>query len=202
MAEEANNNTPSQDAPKPQGDGQQTDWEAKYREAVSHSREWEKRAKDNKAAADELQQLKESQMSEAQKAEARTAKLQKELDQLKAEKQAAEWRAQVAADTGLPANLIVGDSLEAMQAHAKAINGYVESRMPRTGIPAPTDGSVQPEDPRSKVNGGGDDGQQPDTGPVGRGQTAPALTDNLPRRSPIRTESRGELHAARSSNSK
>ncbi|KAB5608406.1 DUF4355 domain-containing protein [Bifidobacterium jacchi] len=150
MAEEANSNADqSQDTAKPHGE-QSTDWEAKYREAVSHSREWEKRAKDNKAAADELQQLKESQMSEQQKAEARTAKLQKELDALKAEKQAAEWRSQVAADTGLPANLIVGDSLEAMQSHAKAINEYVESRMPKNGIPAPTDGTVQPEEPRSK----------------------------------------------------
>ncbi|KAB5606678.1 helicase [Bifidobacterium jacchi] len=150
MAEDANNSTDqSQDVQEPHGEPQ-TDWEAKYREAVSHSREWEKRAKDNKAAADELQQLKESQMSEAQKAEARTAKLQKELDALKAEKQAGEWRAQVAEESGLPANLIVGDSLEAMQAHAKAISEYVESRMPKNGIPKPTDGSVQPEDPRSK----------------------------------------------------
>ncbi|KFI94562.1 hypothetical protein [Bifidobacterium stellenboschense] len=36
------------------GEATPTDWEAKYREAVSRSREWEKRAKDNKAAADEL----------------------------------------------------------------------------------------------------------------------------------------------------
>ncbi|PLS31559.1 helicase [Bifidobacterium margollesii] len=150
MAEEASNADQSQDTSKPHGEEQQTDWEAKYREAVTHSREWEKRAKDNKAAADELQQLKEANMSEQQKAEARTAKLQKELDALKAEKQAGEWRSQVAAESGLPASLIVGDSLEAMQAHAKAIGEYVESRLPKTGIPKPTDGSVPPEDPRSK----------------------------------------------------
>ena len=79
MAEEANTNTDqSQDTAEPHGEQQPTDWEAKYREVVSHSREWEKRAKDNKAAADELQQLKESQMSEQQKAEAKTAKLQTE----------------------------------------------------------------------------------------------------------------------------
>ncbi|PJM75037.1 hypothetical protein [Bifidobacterium simiarum] len=89
-------------------------------------------------------------MSEAQKAEARTAKLQKELDQLKAEKQANAWRTQVADETGLPVSLIVGDSLESMQAHAKAIGEYVESRMPKNGIPAPTDGTVLPQDPRSK----------------------------------------------------
>lgn len=150
MAEEANSTTQSQDASEPHGEPLTTDWEAKYREAVSHSREWEKRAKDNKAAADELQQLKESQMSEAQKAEARTAKLQKELDQLKAEKQSAEWRAQVAEESKLPANLIAGSTLEEMQANAKAIGEYVASLTPKNGIPAPTDGTVQPEDPRSK----------------------------------------------------
>ncbi|KAB7790665.1 hypothetical protein [Bifidobacterium leontopitheci] len=136
-------------------DGEDTadavDWQAKYQDAIRHSREWEKRAKDNKTAADELEKLKESQMSEAQKAEARTAKLQKELDALKAEKQTAEWRAQVAEENGLPASLIVGDSLEAMQAHAKAVNEYVESRLPKTGIPAQTNGTVQPENPRSTL---------------------------------------------------
>ncbi|RSX53788.1 helicase [Bifidobacterium goeldii] len=137
MAEEANATTDqSQDASEPHGE-QSTDWEAKYREAISHSREWEKRTKDNKAAADELEQLKESQMSEQQKAEARTTKLQKELDQLKTGKQQNAWRSQVANESGLPATLIVGDSLEAMQEHAKAINEYMAAKAGRrTIIPA------------------------------------------------------------------
>lgn len=63
----------------------------------------------------ELQQLKESQMCEQQKAEAKTARLQKELDQLKAEKQTNAWRSQVAEETSPPANLITGSTLEAMQ---------------------------------------------------------------------------------------
>ena len=44
--------------------GDPIDWEAKYKEALGHSRDWEKKAKANKAAADELEKLKESQMSE------------------------------------------------------------------------------------------------------------------------------------------
>ncbi|NEG90627.1 DUF4355 domain-containing protein, partial [Bifidobacterium aerophilum] len=125
------------------GNGENVDWKAKFETERAHSREWEKRAKDNKAAADELQQLKESQMSEAQKAEARTAKLQKELDQLKAEKQASEWRSQVAEESGLPAHLIVGDSLESMQAHAKAIGEYVASKTGRQ-LPRVPDPGRQP----------------------------------------------------------
>ena len=60
MTEEANGNqqaASTENGAKPP----EIDYEAKYREAVAHSREWEKRAKDNKAAADELQQLKEAQ---------------------------------------------------------------------------------------------------------------------------------------------
>jgi hypothetical protein len=48
--------------------GSATDWEAKYKEVLGHSRDWEKRAKDNKTAADELATLKASQMSDQEKA--------------------------------------------------------------------------------------------------------------------------------------
>lgn len=141
MAEEANDNPAAQE---PHGDQQPptVDYEAKYREAVAHSREWEKRAKDNKAAADELEQLKQSQMSEAEKAAAKTARLQKELDQLKAEKQSNDWRSQVVKESGLPASLIVGDSLEAMQAHAKAINDYVAT-LTKPHVTAPGESNRQ-----------------------------------------------------------
>ncbi|MFE4548870.1 hypothetical protein [Streptomyces sp. NPDC056785] len=56
------------------GAGGGTDWEAKYREAVGHSREWEKRAKANSSAADELDKLKASQMTEQEKAVAAAEK--------------------------------------------------------------------------------------------------------------------------------
>lgn len=45
-----------------------TDWEAKYKEAVGHSREWEKRAKENNKAAAERDALKAASMSEQEKA--------------------------------------------------------------------------------------------------------------------------------------
>jgi len=101
MTEEANGNqqaASTENGAKPP----EIDYEAKYREAVAHSREWEKRAKDNKAAADELQQLKEAQLSEAEK----TAKHIKELEAknaaYEAEKQQNEWKTQVSKETGVP----------------------------------------------------------------------------------------------------
>lgn len=62
---------------KPNGNGEETDWEAKYKEALGQSRDWEKKAKANKAAADELEKLKESQMSETEKAAKRTQELER-----------------------------------------------------------------------------------------------------------------------------
>lgn len=108
--------------------GEPTDWEAKYNEALKHSRDWEKRAKDNKAAADELEQLKASQMTEAQKAEARIKELEGRVTAYEGEKQQAQWRAQVAKETGVPADLINGGSLEEMQDFAKRLDGYLHPK--------------------------------------------------------------------------
>lgn len=51
-----------------------TDWEAKYHETLAHSREWEKRAKANTSAAEELEKLKAANMSEQEKAVAAAEK--------------------------------------------------------------------------------------------------------------------------------
>ena len=113
---------------KPNGNGEETDWEAKYKEALGHSRDWEKKAKANKAAADELQQLKEAQLSEAEK----TAKHIKELEAknaaYEAEKQQNEWKTQVSKETGVPIGLLHGSTLEEMQANGKALADYIAEK--------------------------------------------------------------------------
>ncbi|KFI86216.1 hypothetical protein BREU_1385 [Bifidobacterium reuteri DSM 23975] len=136
MAEEANNTTPSQEATEPHGEAQTTDWEAKYREAVSHSRKWEQRAKDNSAAAAELEKLKESSLSEAEKTAKRLKELESENAAMKAERQHAEWAAQVSKDTCVPADLLHGDSLEAMGEYAKKLDQWAHPKpkgMPNQG---------------------------------------------------------------------
>lgn len=72
---------------EPNGNGEEIDWEAKYKEALGHSRDWEKKAKANKAAADELEKLKESQMSETEKAAKRTQELEAQVAAYKAKEQ-------------------------------------------------------------------------------------------------------------------
>lgn len=91
--------------------GEPTDWEAKYNEAMKHSREWEKRAKDNKSAA-----------------EAHVKELEGKVTAYEAEKQQAQWRAQVAKETDVPAELIRGGSLEEMQDFAKQLDGYLHPK--------------------------------------------------------------------------
>lgn len=120
---------------------QDIDWQAKYNDAIRHSREWEKRAKDNKNAAEELEKLKESQMSETEKAAKRTQELEAQVAAYKAKEQQADWKAQVSAETGVPADVIEGDSLEAMQSHAKRIHELLN---PKPKAPAVHGADRQP----------------------------------------------------------
>lgn len=90
----------SNDAPEP------TDWEAKYNELKKHSREWERKAKANKEAADELATLKESQMTEQEKLQQQLADATARADALQAEKDRRQWISEVSAETGVPEDLL------------------------------------------------------------------------------------------------
>lgn len=108
--------------------GAETDWEAKYREAVKHSREWERRSKENKDAADELERIKSERMSEAEKLQARAEKAEAELSKLAKEKERVEAAAEVAKKTDVPQDLLAfcADK-EAMEAFAEAYAAHMQS---------------------------------------------------------------------------
>ena len=91
----------------------EVDWKAK-------SRDWEKRAKENKAAADKLAELEESQKTEAQKLldRATAAEQRAAAAESKAE------RARIAAEKGVPADLLVGDTAEALEAFADQLLAF------------------------------------------------------------------------------
>ena len=92
---------------EPNGESAQSvDWEAKYNELKKHSREWERKAKANKDAADELAALKESQMSESEKLQKQLTDATARADELQAEKDRTEWVAEVSKATGVPADLL------------------------------------------------------------------------------------------------
>lgn len=111
----------------PADTGEDIDWKAKFEE---------QRAKDNSKAAEELQQFKDSQLSEAEKAAKRIKELEAANAAYEAERQQNEWKAQVSKETGVPASLLHGDTLEAMTANAKAIDQYAHPKpkgMPHQG---------------------------------------------------------------------
>ena len=117
--EQPDENLDQQPKPEPPHGGEQpkpdgTDWKAE-------ARKWESRAKANNSAAEELDQLKQSQMTEAEKAKAKAEKLQKKVDEYESEKQRAQWRTQVSNDTGVPSDVLRGSTLEELQQHAEQL---------------------------------------------------------------------------------
>ena len=107
--------------------------QAKLDQVTKHSRQWEERAKANKTAADELEQLK-----------AEHDKTVKEADELRAWKQsteAAQERTriaqQVSEKTGVPADLLVGDDEESMSAYAAKLDQFAHPKpqgLPNQGV--------------------------------------------------------------------
>jgi hypothetical protein len=140
-------------APPRDPDGTEpTDWEAKYKEALGHSRDWEKKAKANKAAADELEKLKESQMSETEKAAKRTRELEAQVAAYKAKEQQAEWKTQVSAATGIPAEALRGSTLEEIQAHADILKPLMHPAPKLPNVPNPAQHPAgQTADERAKA---------------------------------------------------
>lgn len=106
---------------KPNGDADQVDYKAKYEEAIGHSRTWEQRAKENKAAADELTQLKEAQKTDEQKRQEREAERDRELAELKADKlrsEVAEAKSDPEKGIHVPAHLLRGSTREELEKSA------------------------------------------------------------------------------------
>ena len=104
---------------EPKNEPPEENWQAKYEAMRQHSRDWEKRARDNEEAAKELEQLKAAQLTEQEKANARAEKAERELEQLKAERKREADAREVAEEKGVPQWIL--DNLpdrEAMEAFA------------------------------------------------------------------------------------
>ena len=84
-----------------------TDWKAKYEEMRGHMRDWEKKAKVNQGAADELEKLKAAQMTEQEKANARADKAESELAALKAEQARTDAAMRISTETGVPLEMLL-----------------------------------------------------------------------------------------------
>lgn len=84
----------------------EVDYKAKYEQMRAHAREWEKKAKANASAADELEQLKASQMSDIERIQKQYEDEKARADRLQADHDRAQWVAEVSSDTGVPADLL------------------------------------------------------------------------------------------------
>lgn len=78
-----------------------------------------------KAAYEKLQEIEESNKTDLEKAISRADKLQAELDDLKAKEERKSWREEVSKETGVPADVIAGDTKEEMAAHAESLKKLI-----------------------------------------------------------------------------
>ena len=85
----------------------ETDWKAKYDEMRTHMRDWEKKAKANQSAADELEKIRAEQMTEQERERARADAAEAELAALKAEKEHLEAAQRIASDSGIPLDMLL-----------------------------------------------------------------------------------------------
>lgn len=83
------------------------DLESKVKDWKTHAREWEDRAKKSEPFKEKAEELEAS------------------LGSLKHEKDVLDWKSQVSKDTGVPADVLRGDSVEEIQAHAEQLKSLV-----------------------------------------------------------------------------
>ena len=98
---------------------QETDWQAE-------ARKWEKRAKENKSAADKLAEIEESKKTEIQKAAERAEQAEKRISELERDK----GRLSVIATNQIPEeyqDLVKGDSEEELVASAQKVKQLIEN---------------------------------------------------------------------------
>lgn len=105
MAEEATTGQAQAEETKQKADGS-AEWQAKYEAMRAHSREWERKARENQEAAAELEKLKEAQATEQEKAVRRAERAEAELSELKAKAERAETVTAVADAANVPAEVV------------------------------------------------------------------------------------------------
>lgn len=128
-----------------EGAAQTPDWESRYNEAVQRSRTWEARSKENYAQvqslAAELEKLKAAKPDEAvAAANKRADEAEAQLASYKHDSEISGWKAAAAKEAGVPAELLTGETEDAIRASAKALSDWASKRpaAPRFSNPAGT----------------------------------------------------------------
>ena len=98
---------------------------------------------DLKAKAAKYDEAEEASKSELQKAVERANHLEAELNERKKNDEVRQTREKIANETGIPANLLTGDTEEACKAQAEAIKAFAQP----SGYPKVKDGGEVPKIP-------------------------------------------------------
>lgn len=110
-----------------------TDWKEK-------ARLWEARAKRNHKRVSELEaEIKTLGDSQAEAVKEAVKPLQAKLKDFEHRDQVRQWKTQVAEDTGVPADILRGENLEDIKAHAQSIKTHLDAA---TGPVVPNVGEV------------------------------------------------------------
>lgn len=121
------------------------DWKVEAEKWKNLSRQNEATAKANKAAADELQRIKDSQLSDQQKAEAAAQKYQ--ADAAAAQAELARYR--VAAAKGVPAELLSASDEAGLNSQADALLKFIGDQKSPVDLGQGNRGSAAPTDPNA-----------------------------------------------------
>lgn len=127
-----------------------TDWQAKFNEAVKHSRTWEERSKANlaqvQALTAEVEQLKtaaaQQPSEELAAANKRADEAEATIASMKHDAEVAQLRNEAAQKYGIPASLLNGETADDFKQAAEALTAWARS-MPR--IPALSHSIAEPQ---------------------------------------------------------
>lgn len=118
-------------------DVEPVDYQAKYESMRKHAREWEKKARANATAAEELQKLRDSQTSELERAQRQYEEEKARADALQSEKDRASWVSEVSEETGVPADLLSLVAADSKEELAEKAAGLAERYGTRGGRTVP-----------------------------------------------------------------
>lgn len=115
------------------------DWKAE-------ARKWEQRAKENSAAAKRLAELEEAAKTEEQKRAEELEALRAKVTEYETREQINAWKADVSKETGVPANVLAGSTLEEIKAHAEQLRPLIAAQAPVKPAPliVPAEGKTPP----------------------------------------------------------
>src|SRR5690625_4339032 len=119
------------------------DWKAE-------ARKWEQRAKENSAAAKRLAELEEAAKTEEQKRAEELEALRSKVAEYETREQINAWKAEVSKETGVPAAVLAGNTLEEIQAHAESLEPLITPSAQPAAAAVPTIGN-QPDRPAQSV---------------------------------------------------